>query len=131
MPTIATNGINCALFGWSVADAEFTSTGSASSGDWEARSMDSGLVTVGYAGGCLWAGSSGDRSDALVVGAEVKFTTGFTGARRTQSDMLCVNPLTGTQGGAAPPSANAGTLRKLSGTTDPGPDVGIGQRSAR
>lgn len=37
-------------------------------------------------------------------------TSGFTGARRTQSDILCVNPLTGTQGDAAPPSANAGTL---------------------
>lgn len=79
---IATNGINCALFGWSVADAELTSSGAAHSADWEAHSMDAGLVTVGYAGGCLWAGASGDRTDALVVGAEVRFTTGFTGDKR-------------------------------------------------
>lgn len=78
---IATNGINCALLGWSVADAELTSTGSAASGDWEAQSMDAGLVTVGYAGGCLWAGPEAGR-DAVVLGAEVKFTTGFTGAKR-------------------------------------------------
>ena len=78
---IATNGLNCALLGWSVADAELTSTGSAASGDWEAQTMDAGLVTVGYAGGCLWAGPSAGR-DAVVIGAEVKFTTGFTGAKR-------------------------------------------------
>jgi hypothetical protein len=43
--------------------------------------MDAGLVTVGYAGGCLWAGPAAGR-DAVVIGAEVKFTTGFTGAKR-------------------------------------------------
>ncbi len=79
---IATNGLNCALLGWSVADAELTSTGSAQSGDWEAHQMDAGLVTVGYAGGCLWAGAANGRTDAIVVGAEVKFTTGFTGDKR-------------------------------------------------
>lgn len=79
---IATNGINCALLGWSVADAELTSTGSSATGDWEAEQMEAGLVTVGYAGGCLWAGADASRSDALIIGAEVKFTTGFTGAKR-------------------------------------------------
>ncbi len=79
---IATNGLNCALLGWSVADAELTSTGSATTEDWEAQEMEAGLVTVGYAGGCLWAGSAASRSDALIIGAEVKFTTGFTGAKR-------------------------------------------------
>jgi hypothetical protein len=79
---IATNGINCALFGWSVADADLTSVGSAADGDWEAQEMEAGLVTVGYAGGCLWAGSDGTRTDAAVVGAEIKFTTGFNGTKR-------------------------------------------------
>ncbi len=77
---IASNGINCALLGWSVADAALTNTGSAASGDWQAQRMDAGLVTVGYSGGCLWAGPAADRG--AVIGAEVKFTTGFTGARR-------------------------------------------------
>lgn len=37
-------------------------------------------------------------------------TRGPAGAERRRQDMLCVNPISGTQGGAAPPSANAGTL---------------------
>jgi hypothetical protein len=37
-------------------------------------------------------------------------TTGPTGVKRERKDMLCVNPLTGTEDGSAPPSANPGTL---------------------
>ncbi|MEO5612216.1 MAG: DUF3089 domain-containing protein [Sphingomicrobium sp.] len=37
-------------------------------------------------------------------------TKGPEGVERQRKDMLCVNPITGTQGGVAPPSANAGTL---------------------
>ena len=37
-------------------------------------------------------------------------TKGPAGAERRRQDMLCVNPITGTQGGAASPSANSGTL---------------------
>ena len=37
-------------------------------------------------------------------------TRGPTGVRRTRRDMLCVNPITGTRGGRAPPAANPGTL---------------------
>ena len=37
-------------------------------------------------------------------------TKGPAGAERRRQDMLCVNPITGIQGGVAPPSANAGTL---------------------
>jgi len=37
-------------------------------------------------------------------------TTGPTGVKRERKDMLCVNPLTGTQDGAAPPDKNPGTL---------------------
>ncbi|MEI5688742.1 DUF3089 domain-containing protein [Sphingomonas kyungheensis] len=37
-------------------------------------------------------------------------TTGFDGAPRKGSDMVCTNPLTGTADAAAPASANQGTL---------------------
>jgi len=37
-------------------------------------------------------------------------TRGPTGIERKRQDMLCVNPLTGTKDGAAPPQANGGTL---------------------
>lgn len=78
---IATNGINCALLGYSVADANLTTEGSPEAGDWQAVGMDSGLVTVGYAGGCLWAGDPNmdGALEALLLSASVKFTTGFTG----------------------------------------------------
>ena len=80
---IATNGINCALFGWSVADASIETVGSAEEGDWEAVAMNAGLVEIGYAGGCLWAGDPDADGDleALAIGASVKFTTGFTADR--------------------------------------------------
>jgi hypothetical protein len=81
---IATNGINCALVGWSVADAELENVGAASSGDWESIAMNAGIVEVGYSGGCLWAGDPDmdGELEALVLGATVKFTTGFTADRR-------------------------------------------------
>jgi hypothetical protein len=81
---IATNGINCALIGWSVADAELENVGSASSGDWQSMAMNAGIVEVGYSGGCLWAGDPDmdGELEALVLGATVKFTTGFTADRR-------------------------------------------------
>lgn len=80
---MATNGINCALLAASVADADLVNEGSAEAGDWRAISMANGLVTVGYAGGCLWAGDPNmdGQLEALVLGASVTFTTGFTGAR--------------------------------------------------
>jgi hypothetical protein len=37
-------------------------------------------------------------------------TPGFTGGERRQKDNLCVNPITGTENGAAPPADNPGTL---------------------
>lgn len=81
---LATNGINCLLFGWSVADASLDNVGSAADGDWESVGMSAGLVEIGYAGGCLWAGDPDDDGtiEALVLGASIKFTTGFTGAKR-------------------------------------------------
>ena len=78
---IVTNGINCAMLGYSVADAELVNEG-ASGTDWEAVAMESGLVTIGYSGACLFAGTMNGTDQALLVGAEVKFTTGFTGTKQ-------------------------------------------------
>jgi hypothetical protein len=84
---IATNGINCAMLGYSVADATLVTTGKAS-GAWEAAAMQAGLVTTGYAGGCLFAGPSPDGATrALLAGAELKFTTGFTGSKESSPGM--------------------------------------------
>ena len=78
-----TNGINCALLGYSLADANLATEGSSVGGDWLAVGMNAGLVTVGYAGGCLWVGDPNmdQQLEALVLSAGVKFTTGFTGER--------------------------------------------------
>lgn len=78
---IVTNGINCAMLGYSLADAELVNVG-ASGADWEAVEMDAGLVTIGYSGACLFAGTMSGSDQALLVGAEVKFTTGFTAAKQ-------------------------------------------------
>jgi len=37
-------------------------------------------------------------------------TRGFTGGERRQEDVLCVNPISGTRDGEAPPAQNPGTL---------------------
>jgi hypothetical protein len=44
--------------------------------------MQSGLVTIGYSGACLFAGQMDGTTQAALVGAEVKFTTGFTGTKQ-------------------------------------------------
>lgn len=75
---VVTNGLNCAMLGYSVADADLTTTGEGSD-SWEATAMSAGLVTVGYAGACLFAGPS---NEPALVGAELKFTTGFSGSPR-------------------------------------------------
>ncbi len=79
---IVTNGINCAMLGYSVADASLETTGTASAMDWEATQMNAGLVTIGYSGACLFAGTVDGTNQAVLVGAEVKFTTGFTGVKK-------------------------------------------------
>ncbi|MCC7539825.1 MAG: hypothetical protein IT379_26620 [Deltaproteobacteria bacterium] len=81
---LATNGFNCALIGWSVADASLVTTGSSAQGNWEATEMTDGTVTVGFAGGCLWAGDvdMDAELEALLVGASLRFTTGFSGDRK-------------------------------------------------
>jgi hypothetical protein len=78
---IVTNGINCAMLGYSVADADLVTTGKSGS-TWEATAMNAGLVTIGYAGACVFAGTMDSTTQAALVGAEVKFTTGFTGTKQ-------------------------------------------------
>ncbi len=78
---IVTNGINCALLGYSLADADLVSTGR-NEEDWEATQMKAGLVTIGFAGACLFAGQMSGTDQAALVGAELEFTTGFTGAKQ-------------------------------------------------
>jgi len=78
---IVTNGINCAMLGYSVADADLVTTGKAQS-TWEATAMDAGLVTIGYSGACVFVGNLDGTTQAALVGAEVKFTTGFTGTKQ-------------------------------------------------
>jgi hypothetical protein len=80
---VATNGFNCALLAVSLADADLVNEGSEATGDWRSTAMDAGLVTVGYAGGCLWAGDPNmdGQLEALLISASIKFTTGFTGLR--------------------------------------------------
>jgi len=76
---IVTNGVNCAMLGYSVADADLTTTKTSSS--WEASAMTSGVVTIGYSGACLFVGSADGNTAALLAAAELKFTTGFTGTK--------------------------------------------------
>jgi hypothetical protein len=78
---IVTNGLNCAMLGYSVADAQLDNEGSAGM-DWESTGMSAGLVTVGFAGACLFAGTVDNTNTAVLVGAELKFTTGFTGQKQ-------------------------------------------------
>ena len=61
--------------------------------------------------GCLlsWQSFGEPANTKLVTDAWVG-TRGLAGRKRARGDMLCVNPLTGTSGGAAAPTANAGTL---------------------
>ena len=54
--------------------------------------------------------SFGEPANASLVLDAWQGTKGPSGVERRRNDMLCVNPITGTQSGAAPPSANVGTL---------------------
>jgi hypothetical protein len=78
---VVTNGINCAMLGYSVADATLDATGK-NTASWDATGMSAGLVTIGYSGACLFAGTVDGTNQALLVGAELKFTTGFTGTKQ-------------------------------------------------
>ena len=61
--------------------------------------------------GCMlsWQSFAEPANPDLILDAWLG-TRGPTGVERKRQDMLCVNPLTGTKDGAAPPQANPGTL---------------------
>ena len=61
--------------------------------------------------GCVlsWMSFAEPANPDLVVDS-YEGSAGLTGAKRERDDILCVNPLTGAQNGAAPPAANRGTL---------------------
>jgi hypothetical protein len=61
--------------------------------------------------GCLlsWMSFAEPANPDLVVDS-YEGSAGLTGGKRKREDILCVNPLTGSQDGAAPPAANRGTL---------------------
>ena len=61
--------------------------------------------------GCVlsWQSFKEPANPRLILDAW-KGTKGPTGIERKREEMVCVNPLTGTSNGAAPPAANLGTL---------------------
>jgi hypothetical protein len=61
--------------------------------------------------GCIlsWLTFSSPANPALIIGQWAS-TKGVNGKKREQKNVLCVNPITGTQGGSAPPAANPGVL---------------------
>jgi hypothetical protein len=61
--------------------------------------------------GCLLSWQSfGEPADPSLILDTFDATTGFTGASRRGTPIICTNPLTGAAGGSAPASANLGTL---------------------
>ena len=61
--------------------------------------------------GCILSWMSfGDPANPDLILNDWTKTKGLTGGERRQHDILCVNPITGTQGGAAKPEDNPGTL---------------------
>jgi len=61
--------------------------------------------------GCIlsWMSFAEPANPSLIFG-EWEKTRGRTGLGRDRSDILCVNPVTGVEGGTAPPLDNPGTL---------------------
>lgn len=61
--------------------------------------------------GCIlsWL-TFGDPPNPWLILEDWQKTKGLSGEDRRKDDVLCVNPITGTQGGAAPPADNPGTL---------------------
>lgn len=73
--------------------------------------MDLNACTTPEQTGCVlsWQSFKQPANPGLILEAW-EGTTGPTGVKRERKDMLCVNPLTGTKDGAAPPRSNPGTL---------------------
>jgi hypothetical protein len=75
--------------------------------------------------GCIlsWL-SFGDPANPQLVLNSYEKSSGFSGAKRRREDLLCVNPISGTENGVAAPETNPGTLvpsaNLLSATVLPG-----------
>ena len=69
--------------------------------------------------GCIlsWQSFAEPADPSLVLDTYYR-TTGFDGRERRGTPMLCTNPITGLPGGAAPASANRGTLFPNEGMSD-------------
>jgi hypothetical protein len=66
--------------------------------------------SAGQAGCILSWLTFGEPANPDLIVHQWASTKGLNGGERRKNDMLCVNPLTGIQNGAAPPQANPGTL---------------------
>ena len=65
--------------------------------------------------GCILSWMSfGQPANPSLILDQWKRTRGFTGGERAADRILCVNPITGTENGAAPPAENPGTLNPTS-----------------
>jgi len=80
---VASNGINCALLGISVATADIVSSDPQTRAGWKAEALEGGEIVTGYSGACLWADDvdMDDELEAVVLGAKLRFSTGFTAER--------------------------------------------------
>lgn len=85
----------------------------------------SDLPALGFPGctapqqtGCIlsWLSFGDPPNPGLILGDWQK-TKGLTGGPRKREEILCVNPLTGSVNGVAPPRANPGTLVPSAGFT--------------
>jgi hypothetical protein len=67
--------------------------------------------TRGDQAGCIlsWL-TFGDPANPDLVLDSYEHSSGFSGKPRRREDLLCVNPISGTQNGIAAPEANPGTL---------------------
>lgn len=69
--------------------------------------------------GCILSWQSfGEPADPALILDTFDATTGFTGAPRAGTPMICTNPLTGTPNAAAPAVANLGMLMPSADLTD-------------
>jgi hypothetical protein len=66
---------------------------------------------TGEQSGCILSWMSfGDPPNPELVLNSYEDSSGFAGKERRREDLLCVNPISGTRNGAAPPALNPGTL---------------------
>ena len=81
-------------------------------------------------GGCVLSWQTfGEPANTDLITKVYDGSVGPNGQKRRREDLLCVNPLSGTRNGAAPPTANLGTLVPNGDLTNA--SLAIGQVGAR